>query len=243
VQTPVKYDIGAYHANPARYQELVDEMYSTNPSVTLSPEYGQFFKSDLLRLMIRLARYKFVARLLKKTDRVLEIGSGTGLGSIFMGQHSAYVMGMDVKAIEIEEARRINRRDNVEFQQADLFEITPTPTFDVAVALDVIEHLPIEGGHKLVSAMTRFLKPGGMIVIGSPSIYSYPYQSPISQASHVKCYDQQELMNLIDTYTTRTLAFSMNDEVVHTGHPKMAWYYFVLGIAPKAVGYTSKAAG
>ncbi len=236
----MKYDIGSYHADPARYQELLDAVYTENPSVTLSPEYGQFFKSDLLRLLIRLARYKFVARLLKKTDRVLEIGSGTGLGSIFLGQHCAHVVGLDVKSTELEEARRINRRDNVEFKQADLYEMTPTPTFDVTVALDVIEHMPVEGGHKLVSTMARFLKPNGMIVIGTPSIYSYPYQSAISQASHVKCYDQQELTGLIDHYFGRTLAFSMNDEVVHTGHPKMAWYYFVLGLMPKSVGYTSE---
>ncbi len=236
----MKFNIGPYHLNPARFQELMDEMYENNPSVTLSPEYGQFFKNDLLRLMIRLARYKFVARLLKKTDRVMEIGSGTGLGSIFLGQHCAHVVGLDVKSTEVEEARRINRRDNVEFQDADLFDMTPSPTLDAIVALDVIEHFSVEGGHKLVSTMARFLKPTGMLIIGTPSVYSYPYQSPISQASHVKCYDQQELVGLIDNYAGRTLAFSMNDEVVHTGHPKMAWYYFVLGLLPKAVGYTSE---
>jgi hypothetical protein len=39
----------------------------------------------------------------------------------------------------------------------------------------------------------------------------------------------------MDGYFDRTLAFSMNDEIVHTGHPKLAWYYIVLGLLPRAV--------
>jgi len=29
------------------------------------------------------------------------------------------------------------------------------------------------------------------------------------------------------------ITYSMNDEVVHTGHHKMAWFYFVLCFCPK----------
>jgi hypothetical protein len=25
----------------------------------------------------------------------------------------------------------------------------------------------------------------------------------------------------------------MNDEIVHTGHPKLAWYYIILGVLPQ----------
>jgi hypothetical protein len=81
--------------------------------------------------------------------------------------------------------------------------------------------------------MARQVKPAGMIVIGTPSIYSYPYQSELSKAAHVKCYDQEELLELVDAYFHRSTAFSMNDELVHTGFSKMAWYYFVLGFLPR----------
>src|SRR5207237_10415326 len=111
--------------------------------------------------------------------------------------------------------------------------------YDVAAALDGIEHMPVEDGHKLIAAMTRHLKPTGILIIGTPSLYSYPHQSPESKASHVKCYDQMELVQLIDQYCGRTLPFSMNDEMVHTGHPKMAWYYFVLGFMPCGAGTMS----
>jgi len=62
----MKVDIGHYNADPELYQKLIDELYADNPPITLPPEYGAFFKNDLLRLFIRLARYKFVARLIKR---------------------------------------------------------------------------------------------------------------------------------------------------------------------------------
>jgi 2-polyprenyl-3-methyl-5-hydroxy-6-metoxy-1,4-benzoquinol methylase len=137
-----------------------------------------------------------------------------------------------VKTTEVEEARSINRRENVEFKVGDFFELEAVTQYDVVVALDIIEHMPVEQGHKLTAAVARHLKPNGMAVIGTPSIYSHEYQGQLSKASHVKCYDQQELVALVENYFGRTLVFSMNDELVHTGFPKMAWYYFVLAFVP-----------
>jgi hypothetical protein len=80
--------------------------------------------------------------------------------------------------------------------------------------------------------MARLCKPDGIVIIGTPSIHSYPYQGKYSQAAHIKCYDRDELDALMDSFFGRTVPFSMNDEIVHTGHPKLAWYYFALGFAP-----------
>ena len=226
-------DVGSYHLNKNEYQRLVDQLYADYPCITLPPEYGQFVQDNLLRLLIRLARYKFVARLIKQTDRILEVGCGSGLGSIFLGQNCAHVTGIDVKKTEVEEARKINCRTNVDFKLGNFFELEVTQQYDVIVALDVIEHLPAEEGALLVRKMGDQLKPDGMAVIGTPSVYSSEYQSPLSKASHVKCYDQPELIELLESRFCRTLAFSMNDELVHTGFYKLAWYYFVLALLPK----------
>jgi 2-polyprenyl-3-methyl-5-hydroxy-6-metoxy-1,4-benzoquinol methylase len=121
----------------------------------------------------------------------------------------------------------------VEFRKADLFDVEQTPSFDAVVSLDVIEHLTVEDGAQFLEAQAQLLKPGGMLIIGTPSIWSYPYQSSISQASHIQCYDLPDLVELAENYVTRTISFSMNDEVVHTGYHKMAWYYFVVGFGPK----------
>jgi 2-polyprenyl-3-methyl-5-hydroxy-6-metoxy-1,4-benzoquinol methylase len=100
--------------------------------------------------------------------------------------------------------------------------------YNVVAALDVIEHLTPEQGRRLIHKMEGCLSSSGMLVLGTPSVYSAPYQSDFSQLSHVHCYDRDELLEVLKEHFGRVLCFSMNDEVVHTGHPKLAWYYFFL---------------
>ena len=227
-------ETGPYNKDQELYTKLVNELYEKYPDgVTLPPEYASFVENDVLRLLIRLSRYKFVAKLLKKTDRVLEVGCGSGLGSIFLSQHCEKVVGLDVKKNEINEAKRYKLRENIRFEVGDFFDYSEHEKFDVIVNMDVIEHMPVEIGHELVQKASKLLNHTGLFVCGTPSIYSYPYQSALSQASHIKCYDRDELVELIENYFQRTLSFSMNDELVHTGFHKMAWYYFIIAFSPK----------
>jgi 2-polyprenyl-3-methyl-5-hydroxy-6-metoxy-1,4-benzoquinol methylase len=232
----MKLDTGKYNLDEKEYKRLVEEMYNKyRDGINLPPEYAHFIQEDLLRFLIRLARYKFVAKMLKKSDKILEVGSGSGMGSIFLGQHCKHVTGIDVKTTDVQEANNLNKRKNVKFIVQDLFKMEKNRIFDVVVSLDVIEHMPIEMGYKLMKAQAQHIhKENGMVIVGTPSNWSYDYQSPISQASHVKCYDLPELLELMDNYVQRTIAFSMNDEMVHTGFHKMAWYYFVIGFGRKA---------
>jgi len=225
-------DIGYYNANPEEYQKLVENIHLEYGKIELPAEYSSFVHTDLLRLLIRLARYKFVARLIKKTDNILEIGCGSGLGSIFLSQHCKHLTGIDIKKSEIQDAISINKRKNVDFINVDFFNKEFSNKFDVIVCLDVIEHMPERIGNKLVNKISKLIKQTGMAVIGTPSIYSYEYQGELSKASHIKCYDQKELIEMIEMYFQRTLCFSMNDELVHTGYHKMAWYYFLLAFYP-----------
>ncbi|MCK4627531.1 MAG: class I SAM-dependent methyltransferase [Sedimentisphaerales bacterium] len=222
-----------YAKNPKHYEKLVDDLYQQHPEITLPPEYAYFTRDNLLQFMIRLARYKFVARQLRPRDHILEIGCGSGLGALFLAQHSSRVTAIDVKTQEIAEANSINRRNNATFEVADFFEYDPKLEFDVIVMLDVIEHMEENLGRKMIQRTTRFLADDGMLIVGTPSCYSAEYQSPLSRAAHIKLYDQQELREMMETWYGRTLAFSMNDEMVHTGFAKLAWYYFVLAFIPK----------
>ena len=214
--------------DPKLYDRLVQEQHERFPSITLPPEYAELFETNTLQILIKLSRYKFVAKMLRKTDDVLEVGSGTGLGAIFLSQHVKKVTGLEIKPHDYEAACAVNRRDNVEFHLQSVFDYAPARPHDALVSLDVIEHLTREDGRHLVAHMASQCAPTGVVIIGTPSIHSYPYQSAYSRAAHITCYDQSELLALMDEYFGRTLCFSMNDEVVHTGHPKMAWYYFVV---------------
>jgi SAM-dependent methyltransferase len=226
-------DAGKYNADPEHYRKLLEEMYASNPPIDLPAEYAWFLKDNTLRMLIRLARYKFVARMLRPRDRILEVGSGSGLGAVFLGQHCAAVKGIEIKQTEIDEARALNRRSNVSFSNEDFFDLPAGDKYDAIVALDVIEHFRGSTPGQFIATAARHLKPDGFLAIGTPSLYSYEYQSPLSKASHEKCYDLPELLELIGTAFGRSFPFSMNDELVHTGYHKMAWYYFVLATVPQ----------
>jgi 2-polyprenyl-3-methyl-5-hydroxy-6-metoxy-1,4-benzoquinol methylase len=221
-------------ADLQRYERLVEEQHARFPSITLPPEYAELLETNTLQVLVKFARYKFALKMLKRTDDVLEVGSGTGLGAIFLSQHVKSVTGLEIKPHDQGAAVKVNRRENVTFLLQSLYDYDPALRHDAVVSLDVIEHMSEADGHRFVHRIARHCKPDGLVVIGTPSIHSYPYQSKYSQAAHIKCYDQAELVALMDRYFGRTLAFSMNDEVVHTGHPKLAWYYFVLGVMPRA---------
>lgn len=221
-------------ADLQKYEQLVAEQHARFPEITLPPEYAELFEINTLQILIKLARYKFVARILKPSDDVLEVGSGTGIGAIFLAQHANSVTGLEFKPHDHAAAVKVNRRDNVTFYHKSLYDFDAAGRkFDIVVSIDVIEHMQIEDGGRFLAALSALCKDDGMVVIGSPSIHSFPYQSAYSKAAHIKCYDQVELVALMDAYFARTIAFSMNDEIVHTGHPKLAWYYFVIGILPR----------
>jgi len=220
--------------DPVRFEQLLQEQYARFPSMSLPPEFAELLETNTLQLLVKLARYKFAARLLKAQDEVLEVGSGNGVGAIFLAQHTKHVIGLEIKRRDYEASCSINRRGNVKFMLQSVFDHDINRRYDAVVSLDVIEHLPVEEGKKFVQQLARLCKPSGVVIVGTPSIHSYPYQGKYSQAAHIKCYDQTELVALMDRYFGRTLAFSMNDEIVHTGHPKLAWYYIVLGLLPQS---------
>ena len=218
---------------PPSLEDLLRLQHAAFPEITLPPEFAELFQTNTLMLLIKLARYKFVARMLKKTDDVLEAGSGSGVGTIFLAQHAAHVTGVEIKEHDYKAACAVNRRDNVTFLHQSFYDYPSERLHDAVVSLDVLEHLEPEDGRRFVAGMAAHCRAEGFALIGTPSIHSFPHQSKYSQAGHVKCYDQAELIALMDDYFSRTFAFSMNDEIVHTGHPKMAWYHFAMGVLPK----------
>lgn len=217
------------------HNRLVEDLNRRYPDgINLPPEYADAIQNNTLSLLIRLARYKFILRLLKKSDRVLEIGCSTGVGTIFLGQHCRSVVGIDRNKKDIEFARQINKRKNVSFEDIDFFKLHSNRRYDAVVSLDVIEHFNRRQGEKLAVESLKFIKRDGIFIVGTPSVFIRDRQNAFSKAAHVKMYTQEELLEMVQKYYRRAIAFSMNDELVHTGNPKVAWYYFVVAFMPRS---------
>jgi SAM-dependent methyltransferase len=99
---------------------------------------------------------------------VLEVGSG--LGSIT--QHLAE--GRRLVATDIDDTcvaglhERFDGVDNVEVVQADLRNWETDEEFDSVVMINVLEHIEDDAG--ALAGLSRFLKPGGSIVIYVPAL-------------------------------------------------------------------------
>ena len=69
--------------------------------------FGRELESDPLMTSIKLARFKFVAKMLSPNDRVLDLGCGSGYCSYFYSRYAKQVLGVDLFSDMTEAAARL----------------------------------------------------------------------------------------------------------------------------------------
>jgi SAM-dependent methyltransferase len=104
--------------------------------------------------------------------KILDAGSG-------YGQHSYYLAGMnpkweilavDVKQEQVEDCNKFFHqvgRTNVKFEVADLTKFDMPERFDMALSVDVMEHILEDVA--VFENICKSLKPGGMLLVSTPS--------------------------------------------------------------------------
>ncbi|MEO8585455.1 MAG: methyltransferase domain-containing protein [Acidobacteriota bacterium] len=105
----------------------------------------------------------------QKGRRALDFGCGTGLMS-----ESLAAAGFTVTAVDLDLGpktlleRSITFAESTTFLEGDLLNLNfPPESFDVIVALDVLEHIaPLE---PYMRAFARFLAPGGVLIVSGPT--------------------------------------------------------------------------
>ena len=108
-----------------------------------------------------------------RTIDVLDAGTGFGQYAYFLATQfpNVHVLAVDVKDDYLENARRfIERtpvRERVRFEKADLTVLDLDERFDLILSVDVMEH--IEDDRGVFRNFERVLKPGGYVVVNTPS--------------------------------------------------------------------------
>ncbi len=116
-----------------------------------------------------------VFRLLKgKKLKILDVGSGYGVFSLELQKRGHEVIAMDLlKGIDFQKIKiveKIFEKDNqkLTFVNADATKLSfKKNTFDAAIMIDVIEHVPDEDA--VLKEMHRVLKPGGFFIASTPT--------------------------------------------------------------------------
>ncbi len=170
-------------------------------------------------LMFHLARYKFVTRLIKPTDRVIEVGCGNGYGSRFLAGYAREVIAVDAERDVIDYAKAHYSKENLTYD----YDIGERGGFDVVVNMEVIEHMDVDDGRKLLATIKGLLNPGGVAFISTPR--KIPNPSENRKKYHIHEYHYEEYREILEETFSRALIFTQVDEIISTHHPDCAWNF------------------
>lgn len=109
---------------------------------------------------------------LKKTDIVLDLGSGNGQSAIKSAKYVKKVVGLEIDDELIEIARKSANIKNINFKKANLEEklSLQSKSFEKVIFLDVLEHL--RNRDQILEEIRRILKLKGLLLLGVPNSQS-----------------------------------------------------------------------
>tara|TARA_Y100000589_G_C27183311_1_gene641678 strand:- start:2251 stop:2946 length:696 start_codon:yes stop_codon:yes gene_type:complete len=212
-----------------QYNELLN-IANNNGLSSLGLMTNQVWHEDPRRLAIILSRYKFVSKMLSGRGSVVEIGCADAFGTRIVQQEVKNISVLDFDPIFINDVKdRLDKNWPLNAMVHDILDgPIPFAPYEAAYSLDVLEHINKKHEDIFLNNIVKSLNINGVLIIGTPSIYSQDYASKQSREGHINCKSSEELKYLLEKYFYNVFIFSMNDEVVHTGFYPMAHYYFAL---------------
>lgn len=98
-----------------------------------------------------------------KPQKIVDIGCGAGFIANGLASQGHEVLGVDLSASSLAVAAKYaSRGAAVRYQQGDAGSIeAPSESFDVALLLDVLEH--VETPERLLAEAARLVRPGGLV--------------------------------------------------------------------------------
>ncbi len=137
-------------------------------------------------------RRRFIQSVLSSFDpgrKVLEVGCGTGANYPVLSETGRYLVGLDLSDEALSYAPHDPRVKgdgvNMPFQDG---------TFDLVVALDVLEHVVDDGA--LARELRRVTRPGGRVLVFVPA-FSFLWGVQDELSHHVRRYTRKTLLNVL----------------------------------------------
>lgn len=212
------------------FRELTESFFET-PEISLGPFTSYSLMHDPKHLAFVLSRYKFVSKMLRGRQRVMEVGSGDGFGIPLVADVVEHLYAVDWDRRFLDgSARRLKHLSNVSFIMANLNVESPKVEVDAAYWVDVLEHLDADTESAVIENILRCLPDDGVLITGTPNRTAAQYASPLSEGLHINLKTMEELRALMDRYFRNVFMFAMNDEVLHTGYAPMCHYLWSLAV-------------
>ena len=136
-----------------------------------------------------VARYEFVAKRIKRGQRVIDIACGVGYGSQLLAEKGAIVLGVDRDAEAIEYARKHYAHKGACYKQGDASAPADWGKQDVAVCFETIEH--VEDPFPLLAALNGY---ASTLYASVPNEFRLPWNGT---AYHYRHYTKDEFGSLL----------------------------------------------
>jgi SAM-dependent methyltransferase len=137
----------------------------------------------------RRVLHRVIARLrLRSTARILDAGCGSGRNMVELARYGS-VTGVELSPLAIDAAR--SRRVGEVFAGSVSEMDLPDHSFDLAVCLDVIEHLPDD--RAALSELRRVVEPGGALIVTVPA-YQWLWSAHDVANEHHRRYSRHALL-------------------------------------------------
>lgn len=142
-------------------------------------------------------RWSWAARLIGPGQKVLDVGCGVEamLARVLSGTN--FVHGGQYVGVDMNRLTRVMKKPwatyhgEFDFVQRYATDLTPG-TYDVVVNFEVIEHVTVELGARMLAAMREMLRPGGVLYLSTPVFNGKAAQN------HVHEYTVPELQAAIE---------------------------------------------
>ncbi len=209
----------------------VTQFLENEQPITLGSYFSSLMHRKPRRLLDCLSYYKFAAKMIGSSKRVLDIECNEGLGSWLLAKECGFCCGIDADSAAIDVACKNFHDPSVQFISADFFEMAPQ-LFDAIVSFDLVEHFYPHQAQLFFQRVTESLSEHGVALFGTSSEISHQmgvHKKPNNLYTHQRFY--AELSACFD----HVFLFSASDEVVHTGFSPLALYYIALCCKPKRV--------
>jgi 2-polyprenyl-3-methyl-5-hydroxy-6-metoxy-1,4-benzoquinol methylase len=117
------------------------------------------------------SRHKFTYEYIQQytgNRTVIDVGCGTGYGSRILSENAREVIGIDLNNEAIAYCRENYKSENLSFVQSDVFSLNEERKYDIAVTLQVIEH--VDNVSEFCDKLKSIVKEGGGVFISTPNI-------------------------------------------------------------------------
>lgn len=185
-----------------------------NFSVPLSRKISAQFIDRPTEIVALLSRYKFSAKLGAKKGHILEIGCGSGFGAPILGEFADSYLGIDEDGDEIESAQNNLSPPKFHFARSTFI----GQKFRLFDGIISITATPLNQNRfePFLKTILENLNENGIIVLGYKNALDFDIHPILGNLFH------------------QTFLFSMNQEILFSGHSNHSEYCFCVSFHRKS---------